>query len=159
MSKISQIFIVILLLCGVSQAKENVLLEVKAEEEIVVVKKDGTKEIKYIGVESVVPGDIVRYRIFYNNLFKEIAESVVITNPIPKETEYLGGSAAGPDTIIFFSIDGAKTFKLPQDLIVTDEHGNERLAAAKEYTHVQWRFNKALQPQAQDAVYYRVKLK
>lgn len=159
MSNISKMFIVILLLCGVSHAKENILLEVKADEEIVVVKKDGTKEIKYIGPESIVPGDIVRYRIFYNNLSKEIAESVVITNPIPKEMEYLSGSAAGSGTTVFFSIDGAKTFKLPQNLVVTDKHGNQRLAAAKEYTHVQWRFNKALQSQAQDAVYYRVKLK
>ncbi|MCK4975156.1 MAG: DUF11 domain-containing protein [Sulfurimonas sp.] len=159
MISISRIFIITTFFFGLSHANENILLEVKAEEEIVVVKKDGTKTIKYVGPESIVPGDIVRYRIFYHNLSQEIAESVVITNPIPKEMEYLSGSASGSGIIIFFSIDGAKTFKLPQNLVVTDKYGNQRIATAKEYTHIQWRFNKAMQPQAQDAVYYRAKLK
>jgi uncharacterized repeat protein (TIGR01451 family) len=140
-------------------AQNSVTLEVKADEEVIVVKKDGTREITYIKPESVVPGDVIRYGIFYNNLSKEVAEAVVITNPIPKEMEYLNESASGLETTLFFSIDDAKTFDLPENLMITDKYGNKRLATSKEYTHVQWRFNKPLPPKEQGAVYYRTKLK
>ena len=153
------LFLFFIMLSITAYAGNSVTLEIKADEEVVTVKKDGSREITYIKPESVVPGDIVRYRIFYHNLSEDIAESVVITNPIPNEMEYLSGSAAGEGTMLYFSIDGAKTFDLPENLVVTDEHGNQRLAAAKEYTHIQWRFKAALPPQEQGAVYYRTKLK
>ena len=140
-------------------AEAGISLEIKADEEVVTIKKDGTREISYIDPESVVPGDTVRYRIFYHNRSEENAESVVITNPIPGEVHYLVGSAAGAGTMVYFSIDDAKTFDLPEKLIITDEHGNQKIASAKEYTHIQWRFKAPLPPKKHGAVYYRVKLK
>lgn len=154
------VFSFLFLLLGVNAyAEGGISLEIKADEEVVTIEKDGTREISYIDPESVVPGDIVRYRIFYHNRSEESAESVVITNPIPGEVLYLTGSAAGKGTMVYFSIDGANTFDLPENLVITDEYGNQRIASAKAYTHIQWRFKAPLPPKEHGAVSYRAKLK
>jgi len=144
---------------GTAQADEAITIEVKAEKEIVTLLKDGSKEVTYVDAKSIIPNETIRYNILYHNHSQEIAESVVITNPIPSAVVYIDGSASGINTQVLFSIDGAKTFDFPENLIVSDEYGNTRLAQVYEYTHIQWRFKDVIQPQKEGAVYYMAKLK
>src|SRR5512135_752146 len=69
-------------------------VEVKstAEKEVVTVK-NGKKEIKRAPVEKAVPGDEIIYITTFKNLTGKPADNIVISNPVPNASLYVGGSA------------------------------------------------------------------
>ncbi|MFZ5563585.1 MAG: hypothetical protein ACOZBW_05985 [Thermodesulfobacteriota bacterium] len=108
---------------------------------------------------KVVPGNEVIYTTTYVNIGKAPAENVAITNPVPEHMIYKDNSAAGENTTIVFSIDGGKTYKSPDALVVTLADGTKRPAAASDYTHIRWTLNKSLSPGGKGFVTYRAILK
>ena len=95
---------------------------------------------------GVLPGDVLLYTIAFSNTGTRdaAAGSIVITNPLPENTRYIEGSAAGADTIISFSVDG-ELFAAPEELQVTDTSG-PRMALAAEYRSIRWTFQPLLTP-------------
>jgi uncharacterized repeat protein (TIGR01451 family) len=91
----------------------------------------------HIPAEKVLPGETVYYTITFTNTSDEVADNVVVTNPIAEELMYLDGSAFGPGMDIVFSVDGGETFATADELNVT-ENGETRTAEAKDFTHVRW---------------------
>ena len=138
-----------------AQAKGSIELRMTAEQEIEVVNADGEKEMRRIEAAKVVPGDEVIYTIHYMNAGAEPADSVVITNPIPIHMMYKEGSASGEGTAITFSVDGGKTYDLPENLIILDSKGKERPATASDYTHVRWTLTGSLLPETGGNVSFR----
>jgi uncharacterized repeat protein (TIGR01451 family) len=123
--------------------------------------EDGVTESRLIEPASVVPGDELRYTIFFENQSEDVVVdegSVVITNPIPTQVVYLEDSANGSGTTITYSADGGETFGEPDDLVVETADG-ERLAEPEEYTHIRWVFEPALEPGAQGSVFFRARLR
>jgi len=144
---------------SVAQEKGTLELTMLAEQEVVVENEDGEKEIKREPISKVIPGDHIIYTIICKNIGEENADSVVINNPIPEQTQYVPGTAGGEDSEIVFSIDGGKTFDKPENLIVFDEEGNEQIATADKYTNVRWVLNGFIPPKGEAQFYYRVELK
>ncbi len=142
-------------------AQERGTVEVKtvAEQEKVFINEKGEREIRRVPVEKVTPGDEVIYTTWFTNVGKDVANDIVITNPIPTHTHYKGGSALGDKTEITYSIDGGKRYALPDQLQIREEDGKERLARAEEYTHVQWIYRGSLAPTEKRFVRFRVVLK
>ena len=103
---------------------ENTHMKVEA-----VVNELGVAERHLVDADSVLPGDELRYTILFNNDGTEVvdAQSIVITTPIPADTEYLQGTASGLATEIVFSVDG-ETFARPEELLVVD--GEREVQAA-----------------------------
>ena len=68
----------------------------------------------------MIPGDEVRYTITFENdgPNRSDAGTVVITNPVPENTQYIADSAFGSGTTIQFSVDGGKTFHPANELTV-----------------------------------------
>lgn len=128
---------------------QSVELVTKAEKVIEVVDK-GVKSKKLMPAEKMLPGDEVTYTLTYVNKSAKPAESVVITNPLPRHTRYKEGSAAGEGTNITYSVDGGKTFATPDKLTMTvkDKSGQDitRPAAAQDYTHVRWLLRQNVAP-------------
>ena len=125
----------------------------------VFVNEDGEEERRLVPATSVVPGDELRYTIFFSNVSADVtvdAGSVVITNPIPESTAYVGGSAFGAGTSIEFSVDG-ENWGDPDSLVIVEDAG-ERLAEPEDYTHVRWTLEPALEPGDEGSVFFRVKL-
>ena len=125
----------------------------------VFVNEDGEEERRLVPATSVVPGDELRYTIFFANVSADVtvdAGSVVITNPIPESTQYVGGSAFGAGTSIEFSVDG-ENWGDPDSLVIVEDAG-ERLAEPEDYTHVRWTLEPALEPGDEGSVFFRVKL-
>ena len=89
---------------------------------------------------EVLPGDVLRYTIVFENTSTQdvAAGSVVITNPLPEDTVYLEGSAAGTDTEITFSVDG-ENFGRAEDL-VAGEGTALRAAGAGDYRAIRWTY-------------------
>lgn len=116
-------------------------VEVKsiAEKEVEVVK-NGKKEITRVPVNKAIPGDAILYTTTFKNLIKKPAANIVITNPVPNDSIYQGGSASGANTDITFSIDGGKQYVAPDKLSVKTKEGKTRPALPTDYTHIRWAY-------------------
>ena len=144
---------------GSAAAKQN-LIELKtiAETEVVVTRADGTQQTKRIQAERVVPGDEVIYTIRYQNVGKEPAQAVAITNPLPAHMEFRRVLDEAPKfAVLTFSVDGGATFDVPAKLVVATDKGT-RPARPEEYTHVRWTLREPVPPGASGQVSFRARL-
>lgn len=130
-----------------------------AEVEVSQTNELGEKTVKRTAATSVVPGTEVIYTITAKNTGAEVADNIVVTNPVPKHTVYVDGSAFGTDAAITFSADGGKTYNTARQLMVTGNDGKPRPASAEDYSHVRWTFQFNLDPGQQADVGYRARVK
>lgn len=137
---------------------DSIQLVSKGEKEVVSVSKDGKKEVKRISLDKVLPGDTVVFTNHYKNSAAKAAENSVITNPVPANMTYVGGSAFGDGTTITFSSDKGKTFDVPGKLTKT-EKGMKRPVRPEEYTHIRWTFLGPIPPGKEGDVGFKALLK
>lgn len=123
-----------------AHAADAVEIRSVAEVEVEVVNSKGQKELKRQPVEKAVPGTEVIYTTTFRNLIDKPVGNIAITNPVPNDTFYKGGSAAGANTTITFSVDGGKTFATPDKLKLKGQDGKERPALPAEYSHIRWTY-------------------
>ncbi len=142
-----------------AQSKGNILLKSIAEVEVEEFNEEGRKEIVRMPAAKVIPGDEVIFTNHYTNVSKDALDNVVITNPIPEHTLYKENSATGDGTEITYSIDGGKTYDLPENLKKKWADGKEYRAAPSDYTHIQWRFLKSVPQEGKGQVEFRAQLK
>jgi uncharacterized repeat protein (TIGR01451 family) len=142
-----------------SLAMAEIKLTTTAETEITQTNAQGEKITKRVPATRVVPGSEVIYTITAKNSGSEPADDVVVTNPIPKQTVYIEGSAAGSGTDITFSVDNGKSFHPPAELTVPGPEGKPHPATAQDYTHVRWRLQFELKPGDAAPLWYRVRVK
>ncbi|MEJ2523482.1 MAG: hypothetical protein P8080_11515 [Gammaproteobacteria bacterium] len=69
---------------------------------------------------------------------EEPVNRLEIVQPMPVGLRYSPGSATGPRAVITFSVDGGKTFDVPEALTIPVEGGEPRPATADDYTHIRW---------------------
>ena len=139
--------------------QENIRFDSRAEVEVKVTDAQGKMELKREPAARVLPGSEV---IFVNQVVNEGAETasgLVVTNPVPANMEYVGGSATGAGTVSTFSIDGGKTFAAPDQLLVKNPDGTTRVAAPREYTHIRWTLGTPLPSRGATEVEFRAKVK
>lgn len=137
------------------QGHLNVKTEVQKEE--IVVNENGDTERRLVAAATVVPGDDVIYTITFTNISDEVAENVVITNPISDNLTYVEGSAFGPGTNIEFSVDGGTIYGELSALTV-EVDGESRPARAEDITHVRWTMQDELQAGAKGMAQFRARL-
>lgn len=120
----------------------------------------GRVQRRLVEPNQVVPGDELRYSVRFTNTGDDNVDagSVVITNPIPGNTEYLEGTAAGDAANILYSIDAGAQFGTPVSLRV-EENGSEAPANASDYTTIRWVYAPSLAPGATGTVSFNVRLK
>jgi hypothetical protein len=82
-----------------------------------------------------------------------------VTKPIPRNTRYVAGSAAGPGADIDFSVDGGRTFGSPQRLAVRSPSGRGERESVENYTHIRWQLRYPLAPGAVALLRFRVVFK
>jgi len=131
--------VAVLLLGGHALAQQGAIqLEHKAEQRETFTDENGIEKTRLVEAARVLPGEEVLFTVTYTNVGDEAAEDVVIVNPVPEHMFYVSDSATGENTSITFSVDGGETFAAPQDLLITDALGEERPAAAKDFSHIRW---------------------
>lgn len=138
----SRLFSIISMLAATSAfalAQEQAHLDVTTivQKEEVFVNENGEEEKRLVDASTVVPGERVVYTITFRNVSDELADNVIITNPIDSNLTYVDGSAFGPGTVIEFSVDGGKSWGAPDALQVSEANGT-RPAVAGDFTHVRW---------------------
>lgn len=126
-----------------------------------VIKKDkkGNITYDYIVPGTALPGDVMMYTITFENIGNEPATGIVINDPIPNNSKYRVDSATGKNTKITFSIDGGKSFGIPDDLVVKDKNGKEWKAKPETYTHIRWVYKKPLAPGSKGEVTFKTQVK
>lgn len=159
MRPIVQVGILPVLALFSGMAAAEVRLTTVAETVITTTGEDGQEITRRVPATRVVPGSEVIYTITAENGGREPAGNIVVTNPVPAQTTYVDGSAAGSGTDITFSADGGQTYGKPGALVVQDAPGESRQATAEDYTHVRWRFRFELGPGEKAPVWYRVRVK
>lgn len=147
--------------CAVSgaQALAHIEVSTSAEIEVLEVNAQGEQIVKRTPATSVVPGTEVIYTITARNTGDVPADHVVVTNRVPEQTVYVDGSAAGPDAVVTFSVDGGKSYAAAEQLTVRDAAGEPRAATAADFTHVRWTFRTSLDPVQEVPVWYRARVK
>ena len=129
--------ILLTFLAFTAAAQSHIDVQTTVHKEELFLNDTGEEEKRLVPAEKVLPGETVYYTITFTNTSDEVADNVVVTNPIAEELMYLDGSAFGPGMDIVFSVDGGETFATADELNVT-ENGETRTAEAKDFTHVRW---------------------
>ena len=121
---------------------------------------DGHVESRLVPADEVVPGDELHYTIEFANNGKQTVDenSIVITNPVPEQTEYIDGSATGEATEVVFSVDEGRQFADADILTIASAEGDVP-ASARDYTTIRWKFSPSLEPGQRSHVAFNVRLK
>lgn len=138
-------------------APGSIRVQSVAEQEVQVRLADGRIEVKRQVVEKALPGSEVIYTTRFTNEGKKPAGNIVINNPVPANTQYVGGSAFGENTTILYSVDG-KAFNTPDRLSIRTQDGRERPALPTDYTHIRWIYKGELAPGKTGETGFRVKI-
>jgi len=137
----------------------SILVKTTAEQEQTLTAADGSKSTRLAPAERVLPGHEVIYTVTFENVGKEPAKDVVVTNPVPEHTSYQSGSAFGPGTETLFSTDGGRSFAPASALEVHGADGSTRAAGPEDYTHIRFVLKNALTPGAVAFARYRTLVK
>ncbi|MCB2148772.1 MAG: DUF11 domain-containing protein [Deltaproteobacteria bacterium] len=122
-------------------AKPEVKVAITAEKEISVVE-NGQTVVKRVAADTVESKQTIFYTLTVTNSGDEKATNVVLNNPLPDGTAYVGNSAFGEGSTILFSVDGGKHYDTPARLTVTvkktDGSTEKQIADPGQYTDIRW---------------------
>lgn len=158
---ISVLLVFFFLGAGTALAQEDspVTLGSEVLKEVEAANEKGEKEIRLVPVARAIPGEVLIFRINYRNEGKEPARNVQLTNPVPGEMVYIGGTAEGKRADVAFSVDGGQSFAQPAVLTIAAEDGTERPAEPADYTHIRWQVRDPVPPGGEGSVSFRARLK
>jgi uncharacterized repeat protein (TIGR01451 family) len=140
-------------------AQQGHLKVTSKAQKMIVINKAGKKSYQFVPATKVLPGEIVQYNTFFENISNKPAGNINIVNLIPKHTVYLPNSAQGRNTQVVFSVDGGKHYGKAGTLKVRGKDGKWHLAKPSDYTHIRWHYQGSLAPKAKQAVVFRVRLR
>lgn len=107
------------------------------------------------------PADVIRYRLVFTNVTGKPIRDVVLSNPLPGEMRFVGGSnrASAATARAEFSIDGGKSFSARPTVEVV-ENGRKVVKPAdpEQYTNVRWTVGDWVQPGATVTAEYQTRL-
>ena len=107
---------------------------------------------------TTTPGDVIEYRIRYENTDAKPVTSLAVNGPVPEGTELLADSAkTSAKHTLAYSIDGGKTFSAAPIKRTTDKGVNETVAV-NQYNAVQWRVLEPLKKGSPIRFSYRVRI-
>jgi uncharacterized repeat protein (TIGR01451 family) len=117
----------------------------------------GREVVKLIPADRVVPGDQVIYTLEVRNTGAALPAPTVV-HPIPEHMRYVADSAVGPGADVSYSVDGGRSFDLPENLKVPGKDGELRPAVAADYSHIRWRLKNSLKANSVAFVRFRARV-
>ncbi|KJG06470.1 hypothetical protein UB33_09505 [Photobacterium angustum] len=127
---------------------------------LIEVDKNGKELLK--PADEVSPKDTVEYQLVYKNHSDQSLSGLVITGPIPENTQYVGNTGK---TIIeskfLVSIDGGSTFETEpvKREIMKDGKKVEVIIPPEKYTDVRWIPEGPIKASEQQIYTYRIEVK
>ncbi|HEY2780006.1 MAG TPA: hypothetical protein VGI90_04485 [Steroidobacteraceae bacterium] len=114
---------------------------------------------KLAAADRVVSGDAVIYTLEVRNTAATTVPPPTVTYPVPDHMVYTADSAVGPATQITYSVDGGRSFNVPENLTIAEPGGELRPATAADYTHIRWQLKNALKSNSVAFVRFRARVK
>lgn len=145
-------------------AQPKVKLVLSAQRKIVTNQGQENEAVSWEQLEgniSVQPGEVLRYTLNSQNSGERSAKNLVLTQPIPSQTQYIAESARANGAELTYSIDGGETFSVQPMITVTLPNGKEELqpAPAALYSHIRWNYGNQLKPMSSVRAVYEVAVK
>jgi uncharacterized repeat protein (TIGR01451 family) len=155
------------LLCiGVSSGQESSgarapsAVAIKAVAEVEVRKVEHGRETpKLVPADRVASGDWLIYTLEVRNTRPMTIPPPTVIYAVPEHTTYVADSAVGPATKVSYSVDGGRSFDVPENLKVQAPGGPPHLAAASDYTHIRWQLKNGLKGNSVAFVRFRARAK
>ncbi|HEX3951177.1 MAG TPA: hypothetical protein VHW95_15075 [Steroidobacteraceae bacterium] len=119
----------------------------------------GREANKLAAADRVVSGDEVIYTLEVRNTAAASVPAPTVAYPVPEHMIYTADSAVGPATLVTYSVDGGRSFDLPENLKVAQADGELRQATAADYTHIRWQLKNALKSNSVAFVRFRARVK
>lgn len=156
MKRTLKMFLALLSLTAMTHA--NVSITSSSYQEQTVVNQNGEKSLEWVSAKKVVPGTVIKYVNSLKNSKNKLVTHLVVTNPIPKNMEYVSDTAScATGCTLSYSVDGGKSYKQPTELFV-GSGDKRRMANASEYTNIRWTIDR-LEAKSQSNVEYKARLK
>lgn len=125
-----------------------------------VTNEEGEREERFTEASSARPGQTVEYRVFATNTDETTlpASLVTVVGPIPEGTEFVPGSATPSSERILteFSADGGESFDEPPLLSGSSDDDDRSTVPPEEYDAVRWTLLEPMEPDQEEAFFYRV---
>lgn len=133
----------------------SALAEVESRMEAFLVIDEKTFE----EAKSARPGDVIEYRLTYDNTDEAAVPKMTIKGPVPAGTRYVADSArTDVRARLRFSHDNGATWQAaPLKRKAADGKGEE-VVPPEEYTHLQWTVGQPLEKGKPQAFRYRVQV-
>jgi len=112
--------------------------------------------------DNIAPGDMIEYRILYENKGGNAFKNLKVDGPIPPYTHYVGNSdSSNVQYTLLVSIDHGNTWE-PEPVKrieqTSDSIQKEVIIPPKKYTHIRWLSEKPLASGETQEFVYRVNL-
>lgn len=110
---------------------------------------------------TVLPGDVVLYRLTFTNTTDVPVRNVEFKDPIPAGFRLVLESATADrdDVVVTYSIDGGQIYSAePMIEVLVDGERVTRLAPPELFTHIRWLVTGWVQPGAQVTAEFRAQL-
>lgn len=143
-----------------ARAAPELSINMLAEKEVVVVE-DGEEVVKRVPTLQIESGARLYFTLEVVNSGDETATNVVVDNPIPAQTRYVEGSAAGSNAVVMFSIDNGESWagadELLYDFTTFDGEKEKRRARPDMYTDIRW-VVQSIAPAAEGELVFQVQV-
>ena len=150
----------ILLGCAAYCQADSGSIAIKAIAEVELQTLERGREIsKLLPADRVVSGDWVIYTLEVRNTAATTVPAPTVIFPVPEHMIYTADSAVGPATQVTYSVDGGRTFDVPENLKIAQPGGEPREATAADYTHIRWQLKNALKGNSVAFVRFRARVK
>jgi uncharacterized repeat protein (TIGR01451 family) len=143
--------LMLLLMPGVAQAANDVVLSSAVFVEKTVADAKGRAKIILEAPKIVVPGDRLVFVLNYQNMGVAPATDFIVTNPLPGAVSYQGT----PDEAAQVSVDGGRNWGALAALRIKEADGNVRGARMEDVTHVRWPMRRPIAPGAKGKLSFR----
>lgn len=137
----------------------SALAEVGSRMEAFRVVEDSKGQETFEDAKSASPGEIIEYRLTYENTDAAPVADLKIKTPVPAGTHYVADSArTDVRARLRFSHDNGSTWQAaPLKRKAADGKGEE-VVPPEQYTHVQWTTGQALEKGKPQTFLYRVRV-
>ena len=132
--------------------------EVASRMEAFVITTDAKGHEQARPVTTTNPGDVIEYRIRYENTDAKPVTQLAVSGPVPKGTALVADSVKSPvKHATVYSADGGKTYQ-SAPIKRKNAQGLLETVPASEYSAVQWRVQEPLRQGAPQQFSYRVRV-
>jgi uncharacterized repeat protein (TIGR01451 family) len=107
-------------------------------EKIETAHAQGQAPVRLLPADHVVAGDEVIYTLEVRNVGPAPVDDYTFTTAIPAHMVYVADSAVAPGADVSYSVDGGRSYDVPEKLTVHGANGKQRAAVAADYTHIRW---------------------